>query len=39
MSRESLDIDIGKETFDKILELLIKNLNVKISCYANKNCL
>ena len=32
---ESLVSDIDKESFDKILEFLIKNQKVKISCYAN----
>ena len=36
---EFLENDIGKESFDKILELLIKNQIVKTSCYANKACL
>ena len=36
---ESLDSDIDKESFDKILEFLIKNQKVKTSCYANKTCL
>ena len=36
---ESLDSDIDKESFDKILEFLIKNQKVKISCYASKTCL
>ena len=36
---ESLDSDIGKESFDKILEFFIKNQKVKRSCYANKTCL
>ena len=36
---ESLESDIDKESFDKILELLIKNQKVKTSCYANKTCL
>ena len=35
---ESLESNIDKECFDKILELLIKNLKVKTSCYANKTC-
>ena len=35
---ESLDSDIGKESFDKILEVLIKNQKVK-SCYANETYL
>ena len=34
---ESLDSDIDKESFDKILEFLIKNQKVKTSCYANKD--
>ena len=36
---ESLDSDIGKESFDKILEFFIKNQKVKTSSYANKTCL
>ena len=32
---ESLESDIDKESFDKILELLIENQKVKTSCYAN----
>ena len=36
---ESLESDIDKESFDKILELLIKNQKVKTSCYVNKTCL
>ena len=36
---ESLDSDIDKESFDKILEFLIKNQKVKTNCYANKTCL
>ena len=36
---ECLESDIDKESFDKILELLIKNQKVKTSCYANKICL
>ena len=36
---ESLKNNIDKESFDKILELLIKNQKVKTSCYANKMCL
>ena len=36
---ESLEGDIDKESFDKILESLIKNQKVKTSCYANKTCL
>ena len=36
---ESLECDIDKETFDKTVELLIKNQKVKTSCYANKTCL
>ena len=36
---EPLDSDIDKESFDKILEILIKNRKVKTSCYANKTCL
>ena len=36
---EPLDSDIHKESFDKILEILIKNRKVKTSCYANKTCL
>ena len=35
---ESLDSDIGKESFDKILEVLIKNQKVE-SCYANETYL
>ena len=35
---ESLECDIDKETFDKTVELLIKNQKVKTSCYANKTC-
>ena len=31
--------DIDEESFDKILEFLIKNHKVKTSCYANKYCL
>ena len=34
-----LESDIDKESFDKILELLIKNQIVKTSCYSNKACL
>ena len=33
---ESRESDIDKESFDIMLELLIKNQKVKISCYANK---
>ena len=33
---ESLESDIDKEYFDKILEFLIKNLKVKTSCYSIK---
>ena len=36
---ESLESDIVKESFDEILEFLIKNQKVKTSCYANKTCL
>ena len=36
---ESLESDIDKESFDKILGFLIKNQKVKTSCYANKTCL
>ena len=36
---EPLDSDIDQESFDKILEILIKNRKVKTSCYANKTCL
>ena len=36
---ESLDSDIDKESFDEILEFLIKNHKVKTNCYANKTCL
>ena len=36
---QSLDSDIDKETFHKILEFLIKKQKVKTSCYANKTCL
>ena len=36
---ESLDSDIDQETFDKILEFLIKNQKVKTICYENKICL
>ena len=36
---ESPESNIDKESFDKILELLIKNQKVKASCYANKTCL
>ena len=35
----SLDSDLDKESFDKILEFLIRNQKVKTSCYANKTCL
>ena len=35
---ESLDSDIDKSSFNKILEFLIKNQKVKTSCYANKAC-
>ena len=35
---ESLESDIDKESFDQILEFLIKNQKVKPSCYANKTC-
>ena len=33
---ESLDRDIDKESFDKIIELLIKNQKVKTSCLQIK---
>ena len=36
---ESLESDIDKQSFDKILEILIKNQKVKTGCYANKTCL
>ena len=36
---ECVENDIDKESFDKILELLIKKQKVKTSCYANKTCL
>ena len=36
---ESLESDVDKESFDKIIEILIKNQKVKTSCYANKTCL
>ena len=39
LTLESVDSDIGKKSFDKIMELLIKNLKVKTSCYANKTYL
>ena len=32
---ESLESDIAKESFDKILGFLIKKQKVKTSCYAN----
>ena len=36
---ESLESDIDKESFNEILEFLIKNQKVRTSCYANKTCL
>ena len=36
---ESVDSDIDKESFGKILEFLIKNQKVKTGCYASKTCL
>ena len=36
---KSLESDIDRESFDKILELLIKNQKVKTNCYANETCL
>ena len=36
---EYLDSDTDKESFDKILEFLIKNQKVRTSCYANETCL
>ena len=36
---ESLESDTDKESFDKILELLIENRKLKTSCYENKTCL
>ena len=36
---EILESDIDMESFDKILDLLIKNQKVKTSFYANKTCL
>ena len=36
---ESLESDTDEESFDKILEFLIKNQKVKTSCYASKICL
>ena len=32
---ESLESDIAKESFDKILGFLIKKQKVKTSCYVN----
>ena len=36
---QSIENDVHKESFDKILQLLIKNQKVKTRCYANKTCL
>ena len=36
---ESQKGDIDKLSFDKILELLIKNQKLKTSCYENITCL
>ena len=36
---ESLESDIDKESFNEILEFLIKNQKLRTSCYANKTCL
>ena len=36
---ESLESDIDKKSFDKILEGLIRNQKVETTCYANKPCL
>ena len=36
---ESLESDIDKKSFDKILEGLIRNQKVETTCYANKTCL
>ena len=36
---ESLQRDNDGESFDKILEFLIKNHKAKTSCYENKYCL
>ena len=36
---KSLESDIDRESFDKVLELLIKNQKVKTNCYANETCL
>ena len=36
---ESLESNIDKEFFDKILEFLMKNQKMKTSCYVNKTYL
>ena len=36
---ESLERFIDKESFDKILQFLIKNQKTRTSCCANKTCL
>ena len=36
---ESLESDTDKESFDKILKLLIENRKLKASCYENKTFL
>ena len=36
---ESVESNIDKEFFDKILEFLMKNQTMKTSCYVNKTCL
>ena len=36
---ESLESNIDREFFDKILEFLMKNQKMKTSCYVNKTCL